>query len=526
MKKNLTMQECETLYPYADKYAMVGSQDLRAKLAKQIKNFSKHSKPIINIDVDTFGILQAILRTLNEQIMPWLTSETKHFGMTIRFSDLLLNDGKKTEHAEASITADIPHYLRNTAFKVVRVISSNMFVTSAIPSNKYDTTSSCYKSLDVGIFKKPNFMAMATGADVPPDHTITRETFPMYWLPFNEDAEIDKADSSFYKFCHSAPSLALCKSLGEISILISAMLYMLPDEFSDQIFEKMPDDSFTLHFPDDKMGAEIIPYIVHALTEDVRIGFISDLPILDRLIDDEITLDETGVDKLISLWRGDEYKNVPADLVHDKIIPMIGCAIKYNNKTYKIVTRMVDFDEDNDEFYISESDDDDETSSAGYLEVRYSNGYTAIKKIRYADNRKWLYMIDAGIDEEDSNKVLKAWYGIQLSLMHPIIKAGVEKHCRLDSMPATESTNQTHIKKEKTERYIRHYYKITGDDFTKILTDKYHCRHNHRYAMSWYVIGHWRKYKNGHQTFIKGYWKGPLKDVYSTEARRKRDIDM
>ena len=520
MKRNLTKNEYKKLYPHNNEFVMLRSEDLRAKLAKQINNFVKPAKFIVNIDITTFSYLQAILKSLSEFIMPWFSAELKNCGMSIRFIDMPFNNGKKTEYPTVTITNDIPYIIRNSSFRIAKVVSSNIMVSGATRTDSGSARVISYKDLDITVSKKPNFIAMATDADAPINQ-FPKDAPSVYWFPFHKEGEIDNPNSLFYKFCHSAPTLTLNKSFGQISIILGVMHSLLPIEYRDRIFEDMPDGSTTLHLTDKDFVNELSPYIMAALMRNVTRGIISSVPELDNLIDDEITLDEAGVEKLISLWRGESYKYIPSELIINDTIPMIGCAIKYKNKTYKIVTRVLD-----DDLNIVRAVDraDGSGSMVAYFELRYSNGYTISKDISYTDDKEGLAIPDIGIDEEDSNKILKAWYGIQLSLMHPIIRVAIEDQSSRDTTVVAESTKPKTSKKKEIERHIRHYYNITGDMLAKVLNGN--CRHNQRHTMSWYVIGHWRTYKDGHQTFIKGHWRGPLRSMYSRGDHRKRDIDM
>ena len=48
-----------------------------------------------------------------------------------------------------------------------------------------------------------------------------------------------------------------------------------------------------------------------------------------------------------------------------------------------------------------------------------------------------------------------------------------------------------------------------------------------RKCLCWYVIGHWREYKNGNKIFIQGYWKGALRNAKKNyDDGRERIIDV
>ena len=77
--------------------------------------------------------------------------------------------------------------------------------------------------------------------------------------------------------------------------------------------------------------------------------------------------------------------------------------------------------------------------------------------------------------------------------------------------------------RKRVVRYVRKHY-ITADDVDEVLYGKGH-RDFERKTMAWYVIGHWRQYQNGTRKFIKGYWKGPLREMKRNfDGGRLREI--
>lgn len=119
--------------------------------------------------------------------------------------------------------------------------------------------------------------------------------------------------------------------------------------------------------------------------------------------------------------------------------------------------------------------------------------------------------------DEILNDILKVWYRIQVLLLHPRVevferKAVLQKLKGKDKI--TASNNGRKVK------YIKHYY-ITPEDIDLMINGD---RHYKRKCLSWYVIGHYREYKNGKKIFIQGYWKGELRALKRNFDERERVI--
>lgn len=133
---------------------------------------------------------------------------------------------------------------------------------------------------------------------------------------------------------------------------------------------------------------------------------------------------------------------------------------------------------------------------------------------KYTQSKKWPLNKDFSKDEikDYSAMFLALWYGIQIALLHPQIKM-------LFQNPIKEKQYLREGKgkgRKRIVKYIRKHY-ITAEGIDEALYGKGH-RDFKRKTMAWYVIGHWRQYKNGTRKFINGYWKGPLREM-------KRNLD-
>ena len=106
--------------------------------------------------------------------------------------------------------------------------------------------------------------------------------------------------------------------------------------------------------------------------------------------------------------------------------------------------------------------------------------------------------------------LLAKWYAVQMCALHPQVK-------EVFSNPKLSPMRKANPKRKKKQRVcgFMKVHTVGEKEINSLLTGhgKF-CRK----TLCWYVIGHWRTYKNGRRKFIQGYWKGPLRD-----ARRNLD---
>lgn len=146
-----------------------------------------------------------------------------------------------------------------------------------------------------------------------------------------------------------------------------------------------------------------------------------------------------------------------------------------------------------------------------------------IKHLEDAFARQTLNTIDSSRLHQVFIEIMAPWYGLQVLWLHPrkdvIIREGRE------TLPQKAVNPKHKNKKRNTIKYIRRIYINTKELQTPIKQDRSH--EQTRRTMLWYVIGHWREYRNGKRTFIQGYWKGPMRDLKSAEPDvRKREPDL
>lgn len=105
---------------------------------------------------------------------------------------------------------------------------------------------------------------------------------------------------------------------------------------------------------------------------------------------------------------------------------------------------------------------------------------------------------------------LCAWYGIQITLLHPRVTEAIRRGTRTKiRIPKKERTD-----KKRITRYIR-VHQIKKQDIAEMMTTSGGIT---RHTLAWYVIGHWRNLPGGGRTFVHPYWKGPCRSM-------KRNLD-
>lgn len=116
--------------------------------------------------------------------------------------------------------------------------------------------------------------------------------------------------------------------------------------------------------------------------------------------------------------------------------------------------------------------------------------------------------------------MLVDWYSVQIMLLHPQLKT-VFNH------PTKMKVKDTITRKQTNGRRITKYVKrhaITLDSIDDAM--KISDKTINRKTLAWWVIGHYRTYKNGTKKFIQGYWKGPLRSTKRNyDEIRERIID-
>lgn len=123
-------------------------------------------------------------------------------------------------------------------------------------------------------------------------------------------------------------------------------------------------------------------------------------------------------------------------------------------------------------------------------------------------------------------QLISTWYSIQIALLHPTVSEVFRKP---KMEPIRKKTHHT-SKKNGKKRPVKYVKVHTFDSITyeRAMYGDTDTKTKHNMSkLAWYVIGHWRKYKDGKKIFIKPYWKGPLRDMkqaYDENTQRERVI--
>lgn len=268
-------------------------------------------------------------------------------------------------------------------------------------------------------------------------------------------------------------------------------------------------------------------------------------------VSDIVRLDYDSDDIMSSFWdkHSGSYRRTPSDLFFAETIPIMDCEIEVDERNhffeehnrYGEVTsyRVTVFSNYRERIKAS---DFDHCVVVGAITRRmpFTNVYliipivlckgvdvilTSISYGLYDSVRKMCPSIDCIATYDDLSswtvEYLQTWYGIQISLLHPEIKEMFKNPTR---ELVFNNTNNSGKKNKRITRYVKKHF-INQDVLDSVISPKSSKKIN-RKTLVWYVIGHWRHYKNGSKVFIKGYWKGALKHLKKNlDDTRERLID-
>ena len=117
---------------------------------------------------------------------------------------------------------------------------------------------------------------------------------------------------------------------------------------------------------------------------------------------------------------------------------------------------------------------------------------------------------------------LETWYGIQIALLHPDVKAVFRNPQRVKELKNANSKKKN--EKRRKVKYVRKHI-LELSELEKSAHTNEASKYKRR-CLVWYVIGHWRKYKSGKKVFIKPFWKGVLRNVKSASDVEPRDREL
>lgn len=263
---------------------------------------------------------------------------------------------------------------------------------------------------------------------------------------------------------------------------------------------------------------------------------------------DSIQIALEDISALFALWesRDNESMKIPADIFYAKTVPLpnIELTITYDDNNHECVMFSI-FDGWQgvvDSFLSNDPSLKQKSAIIGMMRIKSTdqNAEIIIPIILNKDNKIILirrygwniltspnkfsameFTFSIACVERELYFYLKAWYSIQIAMLHPQIKEVIinDKTSESIAIPKPQSKK----KKKRSIKYIKHRIVDNGSITSVVNSLKTKMT---RHTLSWYVIGHWRHYKSGKNTFISGYWKGPLRDLKrNIDAGRNRIID-
>lgn len=342
------------------------------------------------------------------------------------------------------------------------------------------------------------------------------------------------------------------------------------NELTDEGFSRLMIDARGQHYGDISTKGYIDAMRKAQKANDININnsamnsvFVEFLQELDNIVlldkisrsspSDIIKLTKCGDSKIMSLWtsRMNPHTSglgveIPSDLFFAKTIPLLDCRIIVDETNEKngmsVQYRVVVF---SDYKEIIDSACDDEFCMVGAVITEFdacSSFVYPISVVRGVDGlllTKVGYInMDIGLRSylsqnmpmllaaQTAGSFLETWYGIQIALLHPIIK-DVFKICGRMKNPEYRkaSTNE----RRNIVKYIKQH-QVDEMEFDNMMYDGSDIKDSEkknkiaRHTLVWYVIGHWRTFKDGKKTFVQPHWKGALKDIKKNIDDRERKI--
>lgn len=228
---------------------------------------------------------------------------------------------------------------------------------------------------------------------------------------------------------------------------------------------------------------------------------------------DRVVMSDELSDRLDALWNGpgavQKPTTIPADLVISNIIPLPNAEIMERDLLIQIIMapNVQDRTGACGAVFISQPKHPERWGGReiyATLFIEYEKNALSVGDVAVPDGIE-LTEKQGEYIEQCTMRAVGDWYGIQLALLHPQIK-DVFQNPKLTPVRKAKPGRK---KKQRVARYVKTHY-IRSKDIDAAI---HRAGTIERKTLCWYVIGHWRHYKNGSKRFIKGYWKGPLREA-------------
>lgn len=230
---------------------------------------------------------------------------------------------------------------------------------------------------------------------------------------------------------------------------------------------------------------------------------------------------------LSDLWECGTRNNIsiPSDIIFAKTVPLMDCNIVVDETDeggYVVDYRVVIFDSYKMMVDYAMKSHHDGGFLIGALVMKPVTGFDQVKRVTLP------ICAQVGIDSLGTSlyiaekhyhistklmnglfvSCLETWYGIQIAMLHPAVK---DVFLRPKIVPESGVKAESSRKRKRKTRYVKKHI-IRLEDLESISHSKEERKIN-RKCLAWYVIGHWRQYRNGKKVFIQPYWKGALREM-------------
>lgn len=294
---------------------------------------------------------------------------------------------------------------------------------------------------------------------------------------------------------------------------------------------------------DDKSEKEQKAYNINNYDNE-KINFLSqsENSALLRQIDkscptDIINITNNEIEYLEKLWNDKQSTIIPTDLFFAGTIPLMDLEIIVNNFVYRVVI----FDNYKSELvslktvacvgaiiYSPYADNKEEfiipiNIGIGDYPIfgTYALGDMGFRNITTSHRIWYSSKMIAKQMAQGMMSFLKTWYGIQIALLHPIVKDIFLNPVKIRRNHINDKLNDLSKHSNKKIKYIKRHI-VNSEELKNKIYDK--SKKHNRHALVWYVTGHWRTYNDGRKTFIQGYFKGALRETKKLSDCREREI--